>query len=352
MITDYFSYAFKNLKHRKTRTWLTMIGIVIGIAAVVSIISLGQGLENAITGQFEEMGSDKIIIIPGGSLFGPGAGSSAIPLNQKDYDAIKRTKGIAGVAGMLFSSSQATYKDESKYTFIIGFPLDADSRRIFESMQNFELDYGRDLKAGDGNVITVGSSVAKDDKIFKRGVVLGSKVTINDVDFKVVGVLKPIGNEQDDRNIYMSLKMARAVFDNKENFDQLFAQTKPGFNAGDVAADVKESLRKSRDLKEGEEDFTVQTTDQLLESFGTIFSVVQWFLIGVASISIVVGGIGIMNTMYTSVLERTYDIGIMKAVGAKNSDVLSLFVIEAGTLGAVGGLAGVLIGGAQEASTI
>ena len=135
MITDYFSYAFKNLKHRKTRTWLTMIGIVIGIAAVVSIISLGQGLENAITGQFEEMGTDKIIIIPGSGLFGPGAGSSAIPLNQKDYDAISRTKGISGVAGMIFSSSQATYKDESKFTFIIGFPLDADSRRIFESMR-------------------------------------------------------------------------------------------------------------------------------------------------------------------------------------------------------------------------
>ncbi|NOR85492.1 FtsX-like permease family protein [archaeon] len=343
MITDYFSYAFKNLKHRKTRTWLTMIGIVIGIAAVVSIISLGQGLENAITSQFEEMGTDKITVMPGSSIFS--AGMSAIPLTQKDHDVITRTKGVLYVAGMIYLSPRVEYKDDSTYTFVIGLPLDSNSKRVFESMQNFEIDFGRDLKSGDGNVIVVGSSVAKDNKLFEKGVVLGSKITINDIDFKVIGVLKPIGNEQDDQSVYININRARDVFDIEDKYDVLFLQTKPGFVVSEVADDITEALRKSRDLKEGEEDFNVQTTEQLQESFGTIFSIVQWFLIGVASISIVVGGIGIMNTMYTSVLERTYDIGIMKAIGAKNSNILSLFVIEAGTLGAVGGLIGVIIGG-------
>ncbi|NOQ38595.1 FtsX-like permease family protein [archaeon] len=343
MISDYFSYAFKNLKHRKVRTWLTMIGIVIGIAAVVSIISLGQGLENMIIGQFEDMGADKITIMPGSSIFS--AGMATIPLNQKDYDVIKRTRGIVNVAGMIYSSIRVEYKEESEYTFVIGMPLDPGSKRIFDSMQNFKLDYGRDLKDGDGNVIVVGSSVAKDDKIFERGVVLGSKITINGVDFKVIGVLETLGNEQDDRSVYINIERARDIFDNKDEFDVLFAQAKQGFDVSEVAEDLEKALRKSRDLKEGEEDFNVQTTEQLQESFGTIFSIVQWFLIGVASISIVVGGIGIMNTMYTSVLERTYDIGIMKAIGARNNDILTLFVIEAGTLGAVGGIIGVIVGG-------
>ncbi|MCK4808771.1 MAG: ABC transporter permease [Candidatus Aenigmarchaeota archaeon] len=343
MISDYFSYAFKNLKHRRVRTWLTMIGIVIGIAAVVSIISLGQGLENMIIGQFEDMGADKITIMPGSSIFS--AGMATIPLTQKDYDVIKRTRGIADVAGMVYSSTRVEYKDESEYTFIIGLPLDPGSKRIFDSMQNFKLDYGRDLKDGDGNVIVVGSSVAKDDKIFERGVALGSKITINGVDFKVIGVLKTLGNEQDDRSVYINIERARDIFDNNDEYDMLFAQAKQGFDVSEVAEDLEKALRKSRDLKEGEEDFNVQTTEQLQESFGTIFSIVQWFLIGVAGISIVVGGIGIMNTMYTSVLERTYDIGIMKAIGAKNSDILILFVIEAGTLGAVGGIIGVIVGG-------
>jgi len=343
MISDYFSYAFKNLKHRKVRTWLTMIGVVIGIAAVVSIISLGQGLENVIIGQFEDMGADKITVMPGSSLLS--AGMATIPLNQKDHDAVKRTRGVKSVAGMIYSSTRVEYKEESEYTFVVGLPLDPYSKSVFDSMQNFELDYGRDLKDGDGNVIVVGSSVAKDDKIFEKGVSLGSKITVNGVDFKVIGVLKTLGNEPDDRSVYINIERARDVFDVEDKYDVLFLQVKQGFDVSEVAEAIEKVLRKSRSLKEGEEDFTVQTTEQLQESFGTIFSIVQWFLIGIASISIVVGGIGIMNTMYTSVLERTYDIGIMKAIGARNLDILMLFVIEAGTLGAVGGVIGVIVGG-------
>ncbi|MCK5473961.1 MAG: ABC transporter permease [Candidatus Aenigmarchaeota archaeon] len=320
-----------------------MIGIVIGIAAVVSIISLGQGLEDMVTGQFEDMGADKITILPGSSLMS--MGMATISLNQKDYDAIRQVSGVESVAGLLYSSKRIEYKEDSEYTFVVGLPLDSDSKKVFDSMQNFELDFGRDLKDGDNNVVVVGSSVAQDDKIFKKGVSLGSKITIDSVDFKVVGVLKTLGNEQDDRSVYVNIEQLRELIDNKDKYDMFFVQAKSNFDVSEVADDITDALRKSRDLKEGEEDFNVQTTEQIQESFGTIFSIVQWFLIGIASISIVVGGIGIMNTMYTSVLERTYEIGIMKAIGARNKDILMLFVIEAGTLGAVGGIIGMIIGG-------
>jgi putative ABC transport system permease protein len=122
------------------------------------------------------------------------------------------------------------------------------------------------------------------------------------------------------------------------------ARVKDNYIPGDVAENIKEKLRKHRNVKEGEEDFTVQTSQELLDSVGVILDAVQWFLIGIAAISLLVGGIGIMNTMYTSVLERTREIGVMKAIGARNGDITILFLIEAGVLGMAGGLIGCLLG--------
>jgi putative ABC transport system permease protein len=121
-------------------------------------------------------------------------------------------------------------------------------------------------------------------------------------------------------------------------------QVKKGFDPDKVAGDIKKYLRKSRGQKEGEEDFTVQTSEQLAESFSTVFTIVQVVLIGLASISLLVGGIGIMNTMFTSVLERTREIGVMKAIGARNSDIMKIFLIEAGLLCTIGGGIGIILG--------
>ena len=124
----------------------------------------------------------------------------------------------------------------------------------------------------------------------------------------------------------------------------LYVQIKPGFSPEQVAENIKKELRKERNEKEGEETFSIQTFKQLLETFQNVFAVVQGVLVGIAAISLIVGGIGIMNTMYTSVLERTKEIGTMKAVGARNSDILTIFLIESGLLGLIGGAIGIMIG--------
>jgi putative ABC transport system permease protein len=152
-----------------------------------------------------------------------------------------------------------------------------------------------------------------------------------------------MGSKHDDEAIWIPLETTKEIY-NTEEYYAIMARVKDNYIPGDVAENIKEKLRKHRNVKEGEEDFTVQTSQELLDSVGVILDAVQWFLIGIAAISLLVGGIGIMNTMYTSVLERTREIGVMKAIGARNGDITILFLIEAGVLGMAGGLIGCLLG--------
>ncbi|PIY91579.1 hypothetical protein COY71_02380 [Candidatus Micrarchaeota archaeon CG_4_10_14_0_8_um_filter_60_7] len=142
----------------------------------------------------------------------------------------------------------------------------------------------------------------------------------------------------------MSLDDCRKLFDDPEAVSMIYAQTQVGAEPARVAERIEDKLRKTRHEEEGKETFTVSTSEQLLESFSVILGVVEAMIIGIAAISLLVGGIGIMNTMYTSVMERTREIGIMKAIGARNGDILAIFLIESGMLGAVGGIVGILAG--------
>jgi len=332
---DYFSLAFNNLKRRRLRSWLTMIGIFIGIAAVVALISLGQGLQGYLTETFEMMGANKLIVMPGRGM-GMGMMGSADKLTSKDLDVIKKTKGVDIVTEMIYGSGLIKFKDESK-------PTD-ETANIFKEMQGFEPEQGRDLKEGDKDKVVIGFLVAKDQGFFDDGVNLRDKLIIQGKEFRVVGVMEQIGNPADDSQVYIPLETAKELFDKEDEIDMIYVQIKSGYEPDEVAENIKKKLRKARNEKEGEETFSVQTFEQLLETFSDIFVVVQGVLVGIAAISLLVGGIGIMNTMYTSVLERTKEIGTMKAIGAKNSDILYIFLFESGLLGLVGGAIGILIG--------
>ena len=172
----------------------------------------------------------------------------------------------------------------------------------------------------------------------------GQSIQIQGIRYDVVGIFDTTGDPTNDRSVFLPLKTMRDDFDEPKLVSMIFGQTQPGSVPADVADDIRDKLRDRRGEKEGGESFSVSTSEQLLETFNTIFGVIQMIVLGLAAISLIVGGIGIMNTMYTSVLERTREIGTMKAVGARNSDVLTLFVIESGLLGLVGGLVGVLTG--------
>ncbi len=341
MIADYFKFAFRTFKERRVRTYLTMLGIFVGIALVVSLISLGQSLQGAIQEQFEMMGTDKIMILPGGGLFF-GIGSD-IEINGDDLDVIKKTKGVEAATGFLYKIAKVEFKDEIKYTYVMGLPQDPEEKRLVESMTNMNVIRGRDLNDDDIYKAVIGIR-HYDGDYFDTAVDVRDKLLIEDQEFRVVGVLNRIGNPEDDSNIMIHIDTARELFDEPDRYDMLIAKVVNGEDIDGVADDIKRALRKHRNVEEGEEDFDVQTSGDLMEAYGTIFLIVQLFLLGIAGISLFVGGVGIMNTMYTSVLQRTRDIGIMKAIGAKNSDIMLIFLIESGLLGLVGGAIGVLIG--------
>ena len=340
MAADFLRLGFQNLRRRKLRSWLTMIGIFIGIAAVVSLISLGQGLQDYITGEFEKMGSDKIIIMPKG-MGAHGSGGASLILTSDDLKVIEEVRGVEWASGYLVKQGQAKFKGEAGIGFATGIEPE-DFERLLE-LGSFTIYEGRSLKKGDKYNVVVGYNHAHED-IWKRNIEIGDTIEIEGYDFKVVGVISKIGNPIDDRILYVTKDVLKEILNIKDEESQILVKTAQGFDPEEVADTIERKLRRFRGEKEDQETFNVQTSEQLLKTFGNIFSVVQAVLVGIAGISLLVGGIGIMNTMYTSVLERTKEIGTMKAIGAKNNQILLLFLFESGLLGLVGGAIGVGIG--------
>ena len=343
MILDYFKLGFENIRTRRLRSWLTMLGIFIGIAAVVALISLGQGLQMAVTQQFQQLGKDKIFIQPGAVTMGaPGTSSGVSTLTDHDVKIIDSIRGVERVGGAIFKMGQVGYRGEIKYGYITGFSF--ETQDLIDEAQSYKIFSGRNLKKDDKYKVVIGYGLANGD-VFQKSVKIGDKIQIgkNGQEFVVVGTLDKIGNPYDDGAVIIPLESAQEAL-NTTDYDMITIQVKEGEDVNKVAEEIKTRLRKDRGEKEGEEDFRVQTSEQLAETFNSIFGIVQAVFIGIAAISLVVGGVGIMNTMYTAVLERTREIGIMKAVGARNSDILTLFLIESGTLGLIGGVIGIILG--------
>lgn len=360
MILDFLSLAVRNILHRKRRSWLTIIGIFIGIAAVVGLVSLGQGLEDSVNREFQQVGTDKIFVEPGAGTFGgggPGVGGAS-RLTEDDLDAVRRTVGVERATGVLFRQGQAQFRQDTQFLTVVGVPTDEDGNLIRESL-NIEMSEGRYIRDTDTSNIIIGSRAA--ESAFDSQPSLRSKITMEGEDFRVVGIMENTGDPGVDRGAILPISEARELFDAEEEFDQIAAQAQSGITADEIKEDVERELRQERGVEEGEEDFTVSTASELIESVQNILGIVRAVVIGIASISLLVGGVGIMNTMYTSVTERTREIGVMKAIGAKNSHILTLFLLESGIIGMIGGAVGVLVGSglglagaylARQASTI
>jgi len=343
MIKDYFRIAFQALSRRGIRSWLTMIGIFIGIAAVVSLISLGAGLKLAVAQQFNILGAERIQIQAKGVGTGPPGTNAVNPLTDKDLKIIQRTNGIAVAAGRIIRSASVEL-DRKKYTaFIASSPKDAAQKAWIDQIGNVEIAQGRELKPRDKYKIVIGDSFHSDKKLGKN-LNVGDKITLQGREFEIVGVNKKQGAFTVDGLIVMNEDVMREIYNIPDEYSILAVKAS---NLKDIDLDVeriKKELRKERNVKEGKEDFKVQTSVQSMQAISDVLDIVTILLSGIAAISLVVGGIGIMNTMYTSVLERQTDIGIMKAIGAKNSDIFKMFFLESGMLGLAGGLIGIILG--------
>ncbi len=341
-LLDYFRFCIRGLVQRKTRSYLTIIGIVIGIMAIVGLISIGVGMQVYMDEQIGKMGVNKIIImpVPPGGGFGPAAASTYF--SDRDAKAVDKVRGVDANCYMVYRTSIITYKNIDAVAPVVGMVPSIANEAYFD-VQGYELESGRDLEDKDTHKITIGYWIAY--KAFKVGdkykeVKIGDKIEIKDQGFKVIGIMEEIGNRDDDMTIVMSLDDAEQLFDVSGEYDFFFVKVKEGADPEDVAERIRDKLEKLR----GEEDFTVMTAAQLSETVGGILSAVSAVLVGIGAISLLVGGVGIMNTMYTSVTERTREIGIYKALGAENNTILTLFLVESGLIGVFGGLIGIVLG--------
>ncbi len=343
MIWDYFKLAFGNLRHRGLRSWLTILGIFIGIAAVVALISLGNGLESAVVGQFGALDTDILTFQNSGTGFGPPGSTAIRKLTDNDVKIVESVQGVDEVISRLIRVVKMEFNKKANFNYIASLPEDQKKADLVIDTLHVNVQEGKMLKADDKGKVVLGNDFLGDS--FGKKIKVGDNLIIQGESFEVIGFLEKASTFIINSAILMPEKDLRRILNiPEEETDLIVIRVASGYNPEDVAQNIERKIRKDRNEKEGEEDFSIQTAAQALSSVNTILNIVNLVITGIAAISLFVGGIGIANTMYTSVLERTKEIGTMKAIGAKNKDILYIFVIESGLLGLVGGVIGAAIG--------
>ena len=342
MLTDYILLALKNLKHRGLRSWLTMLGIFIGIAAVVSLISLGNALDMAITGQFGTLSSGILTIQNTGTGFGPPGSTAIKKLTEHDLKIIESTQGAKSVISRIIRIVEVEYNKISKFRYIGSMPLNQDEIKLINEELNVKPESGRLLTTADRGKVVLGNDFL--DNSFEKKIRVGVNIKIQGENFEVIGILKKASTFTINSVILMPEDDLKRLLKIGDEIDLIVVKVDNKDNIDQIAKDIERKLRKDRDEKLGEEDFSVQTPIQALQAVSTVLNIINLIITGIAAISLLVGGIGIANTMYTSVLERTKEIGVMKSIGARNRDILLIFLIESAFLGLVGGIVGALMG--------
>lgn len=337
MIWKFFVLSLRNIRHRKLRSWLTILGIIVGIALIVSLISMGRGLEQGIMQQLQMFGSDLITIMPGEEsdpmmgLIGGGM------MRDKEIDVLKGIPGTNLVIPFDMGFYSVEFKGEAKSTTIHGSPI-KETQELYTKDRGMGVDTGRWPYRENVSEVLLGSKISEEK--FREKIYVGDEIRVKGKKFKVVGILEEIGSSEDDNAVYMSLYNLRKITGSQNTVKMAMVRADKEVNQEMIAEEIKYRVRKER----GSADITVITSEKAQKMVGDIIGTIQLAVLFIAVFSIIVGGIGVMNTMYTSVLERRREIGIMKAVGAKKIHILSIFVIESGMIGMFGGVVGFLIG--------
>lgn len=353
-----FTQSIKALRANLVRTGLTTLGIVIGIATVILVLSAGAGFRSLINDQVAALGSNTLFIqtktppttksraaSSGGSANNGFSGVVVTTLNQRDLDNVKTLGNVAGDYGMVIGQAVASYRNTNKNVLYYG--AGADKFSIDQHTLKAGRFYTQAEDTGAAQVVILGSNLASD--LFPQGDAVGNLVRIGNLNFLVIGIYAPqgfAGGGTADDSAYMPLGTAQKKMLGI-NYLAIAVVQVNDINLGDATAEnIKTVLRRDHNITDpAKDDFTVETQAQALSTFNTIFNGITILLIAIAAISLIVGGVGIMNIMYVVVTERTAEIGLKKALGAKNSDILREFLIESVLVTVIGGFFGVVFGG-------
>ncbi len=343
MIKDILKYSISNLWNRKLRSFLTILSILIGITAIFALSSFGLGIQYYIEDLAKQMGTDKVMIMPKDYI--TAMGESNVEFTDDDVDFLKKIRGVDEATGMIMSSCKVKFKDYKEiYPYLMGMSTDTKEKILVEEMfAGYGLEKGKALKKGDVLKVALGYNYLIPNKAFKKPISVGDKIEINDVKVEVVGFYEEIGNPADDLNVYISIEGAKEIL-KKETYFFILLRSSPDQNPIELADRIKERFRKYKGQEKGEEEFFVQTYEEMMEIYSTVINTLIGVLVLIALISVFVAAVNIMNTMYTAILERTKEIGVMKSIGAKNIFILFIFMVESGVLGLIGGIIGVGFG--------
>ncbi len=358
-IIEIVRVAMRSLRANKMRSGLTMLGIVIGVAAVIALVAAGAGTQAQVTEQFESLGSNLLSISSRAMMFrGMAMGAaSAESLTNDDVEAIaKLATSIAAIAPQYSTSAQVVYGNQNTQTTVLGVTPD------YLMVRNYWVESGRFIDSLDltnqDKVAVLGATVAED--LFGETLVdpLGKTIKINRQNYQIVGILASKGGDgfqSADNQVLIPLSTAQIKFGGAgtTSLDSIDVQVVSADKIEWAKAELTAILRASHGLAASQsDDFTVMDQTQMVETITEVTGTFTALLASIAAISLVVGGIGVMNIMLVSVTERTREIGIRKAVGAKRRDILAQFLAEAVVLSLVGGVVGILAGyGAAQVVT-
>lgn len=355
LFSENFKIAIRALRANKLRSMLTMLGIVIGVATVVALLSIGKGATASITSQIQSTGSNLLSVSPGRQQMGPqrlGQSQQASHLYYSDYQLIERSlsDNINAIAPVYQATYLVKYGTESFNVTVKGITED------YQETNSYEVTSGRFITEGDNKsqslVAVLGSQTAED--LFGGLSPIGKTVSVNGVKFEVVGLLESKGSglgSSDDAVLiplstgYEKLFGESATYNDKKTVNSISVSVATTEAMDSVSAQIEFLLRRAHELKSSDEaDFNVLSQADLLSTLTSVTQILTTFLGAIAGISLLVGGIGIMNIMLVSVTERTKEIGLRKAVGATKNQILIQFLIETVTLSILGGLVGILLG--------
>ncbi|MCL5667005.1 MAG: ABC transporter permease [Patescibacteria group bacterium] len=351
-----FRQAIKSLFANPVRTGLTTLGIVIGVATVILVLSAGAGFRSLINNQVEKSGSNLVEVqtkVPQATKARSAAGAAmsrasspvaVTTLKNRDILDIKRVPNVIGAYGVVLTQKVASYRDTVKNALVYG----AGAERF--NIDKNTLKEGRFYTLEEDNaasqVVILGSQIA--DDLFGQEDPLGKLVKVGDLNFQVIGVYDSMGGfgGMEDQALFMPLVTTQKKLMGIDYMTVVVAQMSNSDLGEATALDIAATLRRNHGITNPDkDDFVVQTAASALDTFNTIFNGITILLIAIAAISLIVGGVGIMNIMYVVVTERTAEIGLKKALGAKNSDILNEFLIESILVTVLGGAVGILAGG-------
>lgn len=338
-----FKSSLDDFKRNKVRTFLTSLGIMVGVFSVVILIALGLGLKNYIQGQFQSMGANLIMLLPGSGFTGEGGGGfggqgtvGGISFDEKDVKSLERISELDYVVPVFMKGTKVESDSETKFASVMGMN-DAGFKLMNIEAENGNL-FGKSEVQRGSKVAVLGNTIAN-DLFGSTEAGLNKTVRISEQRYKVIGIAKKKGDREADNGVFVPYSATFGSLNPEKKFWAIYL----GVKSDDMIQDAKNKSEETLLKRYNEEDFAVTEQAELLSSINQIFGIINTVLIAIGSISLFVGGIGIMNIMYSTVTERTKEIGIRRAIGATEKDILMQFLSESLVLSLFGGISGLIL---------